>query len=199
MSIRNVGARVLLIDNYDSFVHNLAQYVRELGATATVVRNDAVTVDDLLAQRRTGAFTHLVISPGPGAPSEAGVSVEAVRALGATTPILGVCLGHQAIGEAYGAAVVRAPRPVHGVPSLVHHDGAGVYAGIVGPLVAARYHSLIVQDLPAALVATAWNGEGVLMGIRHREHPVEGVQIHPESILTPRGHDLLRAFLSRRA
>ncbi|MFC6151610.1 chorismate-binding protein [Mumia xiangluensis] len=198
-SPRSVGASVLLIDNYDSFVHNLAQYVRELGAEATVVRNDAVTADDLLELRRTGAFTHLVISPGPGAPSEAGVSVEAVRALGPTTPILGVCLGHQAIGEAYGAAVARAPRPVHGVPSLVHHDGAGVYAGMDGPLVAARYHSLIVRDLPEELVATAWNGEGVLMGVRHREHPVEGVQIHPESILTPRGHELLANFLRGRS
>ncbi|MGH1564654.1 chorismate-binding protein [Mumia sp. DW29H23] len=196
-SYRAAAARVLLIDNYDSFVHNLAQYVRELGAEATVVRNDAVTVGELQRLRRTGALTHLVISPGPGAPSEAGVSVDAVRALGATTPVLGVCLGHQAIGEAYGAAVARAPRPVHGVPSLVHHDGAGVYEGMEGPLVAARYHSLIVRDLPDVLVPTAWNGEGVLMGVRHRQHPVEGVQIHPESILTPRGHDLLAAFLGR--
>jgi len=190
------GARVLLIDNYDSFVHNLAQYVRELGADATVVRNDAVDVEALERMRRTGGLTHLVISPGPGAPSGAGVSVDAVRALGASTPILGVCLGHQAIGEAYGAQVVRAPRPVHGVPSLIHHDGKGVYAGMDGPLVAARYHSLVVEDLPDALVPTAWNAEGVLMGVRHREHPVEGVQIHPESILTPRGHDLLVNFLS---
>lgn len=190
------GARVLLIDNYDSFVHNLAQYVRELGAEATVVRNDALDVATLLRRRRSGALTHLVISPGPGAPSDAGVSVAAVRALGASTPVLGVCLGHQAIGEAYGARVVRAPRPVHGSPSLVHHDGCGVYAGLDGPLVAARYHSLVVEDLPEELEATAWNAEGVLMGIRHREHPVEGVQIHPESLLTPRGHDLLANFLS---
>nr|WP_208322227.1 aminodeoxychorismate synthase component I [Mumia sp. ZJ430] len=190
------GARVLLIDNYDSFVHNLAQYVRELGAQATVVRNDAVDVDALERMRRAGAFTHLVLSPGPGAPSGAGVSVDAVRAFGSSTPILGVCLGHQAIGEAYGARVVRAPRPVHGVPSLIHHDGLGVYAGMDGPLVAARYHSLIVEGLPDALVPTAWNAEGVLMGVRHREHPVEGVQVHPESILTPRGHDLLANFLS---
>ncbi|TNC41751.1 aminodeoxychorismate synthase component I [Mumia zhuanghuii] len=190
------GARVLLIDNYDSFVHNLAQYVRELGADATVVRNDAVDVEALERMRGTGGLTHLVISPGPGAPSGAGVSVDAVRALGASTPILGVCLGHQAIGEAYGARVVRAARPVHGAPSLVHHDGQGVYTGMEGPLVAARYHSLVVEDLPDALVPTAWNAEGVLMGVRHREHPVEGVQIHPESILTPRGHDLLVNFLS---
>ncbi|WP_416371788.1 anthranilate synthase component II [Mumia zhuanghuii] len=187
---------MLLIDNYDSFVHNLAQYVRELGADATVVRNDAVDVEALERMRGTGGLTHLVISPGPGAPSGAGVSVDAVRALGASTPILGVCLGHQAIGEAYGARVVRAARPVHGAPSLVHHDGQGVYTGMEGPLVAARYHSLVVEDLPDALVPTAWNAEGVLMGVRHREHPVEGVQIHPESILTPRGHDLLVNFLS---
>ncbi|WP_262847650.1 aminodeoxychorismate synthase component I [Mumia quercus] len=192
------GARVLLIDNYDSFVHNLAQYVRELGAQATVVRNDALDVEALVRRRRAGDLTHLVISPGPGAPSDAGVSVDAVRALGATTPVLGVCLGHQAIGEAYGARVVRAPRPVHGSPSLVHHDGRGVYTGLDGPLVAARYHSLVVEDLPEALEPTAWNAEGVLMGVRHREHPVEGVQIHPESILTPRGHDLLANFLSPR-
>ncbi|PJJ57441.1 para-aminobenzoate synthetase/4-amino-4-deoxychorismate lyase [Mumia flava] len=189
------GAHVVLIDNQDSFVYNLAQYVTELGATASVVRNDAVGTAELRAMREVGDLTHLVISPGPGAPGDAGVSVDAVRVLGETTPVLGVCLGHQAIGEAYGARVVRAARPVHGVPSIVHHDGAGVFAGIPGPVVAARYHSLVVDDLPADVEVTARSVDGTLMGVRHRTHPVEGVQFHPESVLTPLGHALLARFL----
>ena len=192
-----MARRVLVIDNYDSFVYNLVQYAGELGAGTEVVRNDAVTVDDLVAARARGDFTHLVVSPGPGTPADAGISIEAIRRLGPTTPTLGVCLGHQAIGEVYGAAVVRASEVVHGKPSLVHHDGRGVYAGLPSPLVCARYHSLVIDPatLPSELEATAHTASGVVMGVRHRTHPVEGVQMHPESILTSRGHDMLQNFL----
>ncbi len=204
------SARVLFIDNYDSFVYNLVQYVRELGASADVVRNDARTVADLVAARERDEFTHLIVSPGPGAPADAGVSVELIRRLGPTTPTLGVCLGHQAIGEAFGAAVVRAPEVVHGKPSLVHHDGVGVYAGLPSPLTCARYHSLVIDEstlpdgVPPAgtlasssggLVVTARTASGIVMGVRHATHPVEGVQMHPESILTAHGHDMLANFL----
>lgn len=191
-------AKVLFIDNYDSFVYNLVQYVGELGASAEVVRNDAVTVDQLVAARERGDFTHLIVSPGPGAPAEAGISIEAIRRLGPTTPTLGVCLGHQAIGEVYGATVVRAPEVVHGKPSLIHHDGSGVYAGLPTPLVCARYHSLVIDPatLPDELEATAHTASGIVMGVRHRTHPVEGVQMHPESILTSRGHEMLQTFLA---
>jgi para-aminobenzoate synthetase/4-amino-4-deoxychorismate lyase len=209
---RSTNARVLFIDNYDSFVYNLVQYVRELGASAEVVRNDARSVDDLVAARERGEFTHLILSPGPGAPAESGVSVELVRRLGPTTPTLGVCLGHQAIGEAYGATVVRAPEIVHGKPSLVHHDGAGVFAGLPSPLTCARYHSLVIDEstLPdgvgappagtlasssGGLTVTARTASGIVMGVRHAVHPVEGVQMHPESILTAHGHDMLANFL----
>ncbi|MGA9102949.1 aminodeoxychorismate synthase component I [Aeromicrobium sp.] len=190
-------ARVLFIDNYDSFVYNLVQYVRELGASAEVVRNDAVGVDELVAARERGELTHVIISPGPGTPTDAGISVDVVRRLGPITPTLGVCLGHQAIGEAYGAAIVRAPEVVHGKPSLVHHDGLGVYTGLPSPLVCARYHSLVVDPatVPPALDITARTASGVVMGLRHRSHPVEGVQMHPESILTAHGHDMLARFL----
>ncbi len=193
-------ARVLFIDNYDSFVYNLVQHVAELGAGCEVVRNDAVTVDDLMAARDRSEFTHLVVSPGPGSPADAGISIDAIRRLGPVTPTLGVCLGHQAIGVAYGAAVVRAPEVVHGKPSLVHHDGAGVYAGLPSPAVFARYHSLVVDEatLPPDLVATAHTASGLLMGVRHRIHPVEGVQMHPESILTTVGSQMLHAFLAPR-
>ncbi|WP_396127866.1 anthranilate synthase component II [Aeromicrobium panaciterrae] len=186
------------MDNYDSFVYNLVQYVGELGATAEVVRNDAITVDQLVAARERGDFTHLIVSPGPGTPADAGISIEAIRRLGPTTPTLGVCLGHQAIGEVYGATVVRAPEIVHGKPSLVHHDGLGVYAGLPSPLVCARYHSLVIDPatLPDELEATAHTASGILMGVRHRTHPVEGVQMHPESILTARGHEMLQSFLA---
>jgi para-aminobenzoate synthetase/4-amino-4-deoxychorismate lyase len=192
------GAKVLFIDNYDSFVYNLVQYVGELGAQAEVIRNDAVAVDELVAARNRGDFTHLIVSPGPGTPSEAGISVEAIRRLGPMTPTLGVCLGHQAIGEVYGAAIVRAPEIVHGKPSLVHHDGLGVYAGLPTPLVCARYHSLVIDPptLPDELEATAHTASGIVMGVRHRSHPVEGVQMHPESILTARGHGMLQSFLA---
>ncbi|MGH3457581.1 aminodeoxychorismate synthase component I [Aeromicrobium sp.] len=191
-------ARVLFVDNYDSFVYNLVQYVRELGASAEVVRNDAVGVDELVAARERGELTHLIVSPGPGTPADAGISVDAVRRLGPTTPTLGVCLGHQAIGEAYGATIVRASEVVHGKPSLVHHDGLGVYTGLPSPLACARYHSLVVDPdtVPATLGVTARTASGVVMGLRHRSHPVEGVQMHPESILTAHGHDMLARFLS---
>ena len=196
--LRGVGhARVLFVDNYDSFVYNLVQYVRELGASAEVVRNDAITVDELVAARERGELTHVIISPGPGTPSDAGISVDIVRRLGPITPTLGVCLGHQAIGEAYGATIVRAEEIVHGKPSLVHHDGHGVYTGLPSPLVCARYHSLVVDPdtVPPILDITARTASGVVMGLRHRSHPVEGVQMHPESILTAHGHDMLARFL----
>ncbi|MFS0885905.1 anthranilate synthase component II [Aeromicrobium sp. 179-A 4D2 NHS] len=184
---------MLFVDNYDSFVFNLVQYVRELGADAEVVRNDEASVDELTA----GGFTHVVVSPGPGTPAEAGISADVVRRLGPTTPVLGVCLGHQVIGEVFGARVVRADTVVHGKSSLVHHDGRGVFAGLPSPLVCARYHSLVVEDLPAELEVTARTGAGVVMGLRHRDLPIEGVQMHPESVLTSRGHDLLATFLHR--
>ena len=184
---------VLLIDNYDSFVHNLARYVRELGRPTSVVRNDALTVEDAAAM---GA-SHIIVSPGPGTPDDAGVSLALIARLGATVPILGVCLGHQAIGQAYGGRVVRARRPMHGKTSAIHHDGNGVFRGLPQPLRATRYHSLVVtpEGLPHDLVVTARSEEGEIMGLRHRRHPVVGVQFHPEAVLTERGHDLLAAFL----
>jgi len=193
------GASVLLIDNYDSFVYNLAQYFGELGASTTVVRNDRATVDELMAAYERGDFTRLVVSPGPGRPADAGISSEAIRRLGPLIPTLGVCLGHQCIGEVFGATVVRAREVVHGKPSLIHHDGQGVYAGIGSPLVAARYHSLVIDPptLPETLTATAHTASGVIMGVRHTSYPIEGVQMHPESILTAHGHELLDNFLRR--
>jgi anthranilate synthase component 2 len=191
-----MSRRLLVIDNYDSFTYNLVQYLGELGQGPEVIRNDAATVAEVAAMGPLG----IVISPGPRTPSEAGICTDLVRELGAETPILGVCLGHQCIGEAYGGRVVRAPQVMHGKLSRVEHDGLGVFAGLPSPLTATRYHSLVVEaeSLPAALTATAWTdaaGGRVLMGIRHREHPVEGVQFHPESILTDNGHDLLRNFI----
>ncbi len=184
---------VLLIDNYDSFVHNLARYVRELGRPTTVVRNDALTVEAAAAM----GPSHIIVSPGPGTPDDAGVSLALIARLGGTVPILGVCLGHQAIGQAYGGRVVRARRPMHGKTSAIHHDGEGVFRGLPQPLRATRYHSLVVtpDGLPGDLVVTARSEEGEIMGLRHRRHPVVGVQFHPEAVLTERGHDLLAAFL----
>jgi anthranilate synthase/aminodeoxychorismate synthase-like glutamine amidotransferase len=186
---------VVLIDNRDSFVHNLARYVRVLGRPTEVVRSDEVTVDDV------GALgpSHLVVSPGPCGPAEAGVSVALIRALGDRVPVLGVCLGHQCIGAAYGGRVVRARRPMHGKASPIAHDGTGVFAGLPDPLHATRYHSLVVapDGLPDALVPTAWSEEGEIMALRHRVHSVVGVQFHPESILTEHGEALLRAFLDQ--
>ena len=191
---------LLMIDNYDSFTFNLVQYLQVLGAEVQVVRNDAMTVDEIekLAPQR------IVISPGPCTPNEAGVSLEVIERLGPTTPILGVCLGHQSIGQAYGGKVVRAGRIMHGKTSPIRHQGQGVFAGLPDGYEATRYHSLVVEraSLPQALEITAWteNADGSfeeIMGLRHREHPVEGVQFHPESILTGHGHALLKNFLQR--
>jgi anthranilate synthase/aminodeoxychorismate synthase-like glutamine amidotransferase len=185
---------ILLLDNYDSFVHNLARYVRELGEEAVVVRNDAVSVDDVV----TMAPSHVIVSPGPCSPAEAGISTELVRRLGATTPILGVCLGHQCIGAAYGGDVVRAGHPMHGRASPVLHDGTGVFEGLPSPLLAARYHSLVIarDTLPASLRVTATAGDdGEIMAVAHREHPVWGVQFHPESAVSEYGYAMLDRFL----
>jgi anthranilate synthase component 2 len=188
-----LNGQVLVIDNYDSFTFNLVQYLRELGATVTVERNDALSISEI-ARADPAA---IVMSPGPRVPEEAGVCVELVRELGDTIPMLGVCLGHQAIGVAYGAKVVRAPAVVHGKVGPVHHGGAGVLRGLDDPFMATRYHSLVVAEagLPDVLEATAWSDDGLIMAMRHRGFPVEGVQFHPESIGTPEGHALLRNFL----
>src|SRR5438067_5305364 len=185
---------ILMIDNYDSFTYNLVQYLGELGAELRVVRNDAVSVNDVVALRPE----RVVISPGPGTPDDAGISLDVIRRLGATTPILGVCLGHQSIGQAYGATVARAKTQMHGKTSAIRHDGRGVFAGLGNPFVATRYHSLAVMrdTVPDALEVTAWAEDGEIMGLRHRRDPVEGVQFHPESILTIEGKQLLRNFLS---
>jgi anthranilate synthase component II len=187
---------ILVIDNYDSFTYNLVQYLGELGAKLEVVRNDAVDVDSVAAM---GA-ERIVISPGPGTPDQAGVSLDVIRRLGPSTPILGVCLGHQAIGQAFGATVSRAPAQMHGKTSLIRHDGQGVFAGLGNPFVATRYHSLVVlrDTVPAELEITAEAEDGQIMGLRHRRFPVEGVQFHPESILTVEGKRLLANFIGAR-
>ena len=191
---------LLMLDNYDSFTFNLVQYLQELGAEVRVERNDALTVDEIAAL----APARIVISPGPCTPNEAGVSMAVIERLGATTPILGVCLGHQALGQVYGGDVVRAGRIMHGKTSPIRHQGNGVFAGLPDRFEATRYHSLVVDKatLPACLEVTAWteNDDGSMeeiMGLRHRSHPVEGVQFHPESILTQHGHALLKNFLQR--
>ncbi len=185
---------VLVIDNYDSFTYNLVQYLGELGAEVRVVRNDAVSVEDVAS----AAADRIVISPGPGRPEQAGVTMDVIRRLGATTPILGVCLGHQAIGAAFGGEVVRAGLPMHGKTSTIEHDGRGVFSGITGPFEASRYHSLIVAEngLPPELEITArTRDDRYIMGLRHTTWPVYGVQFHPESILTGEGRTILRNFL----
>jgi anthranilate synthase component II len=189
---------ILLLDNYDSFTFNLYQALSELGAEVLVRRNDMVTVAEV--EELTPMLEGIVISPGPCTPREAGISVPLVRRLAGTVPILGVCLGHQAIGEAFGGRITRAPRLMHGKVSMIAHDGAGVFAGLPNPFQATRYHSLIVErsTLPSQLEITA-EADGLVMGLRHRTLPVEGVQFHPESILTPSGNDLLANFLGRRA
>ena len=190
-----MSARVLVIDNYDSFVYNLVQYLGELGADPMVHRHDAVTLADVEAL----APDAVLISPGPGRPEDAGVSTAVIRWAAGRVPLLGVCLGHQAIGSAWGGSVVRAPEVMHGKTSLIHHEGTGVFTGLPDPLEATRYPSLIVDrdSVPDELEITATSQDGLVMGLRHREYDVEGVQFHPESILTANGHDLLANFLAR--
>ena len=190
-----MAPRLLMIDNYDSFTYNLVQYLAELGADVEVRRNDAVGLDDVQALAPDG----IVISPGPCTPREAGVSVPLIQRFAGQIPILGVCLGHQAIGAAFGGDVVRAPRIMHGKTSPIHHDGTGVFAGLPDPFDATRYHSLVIDPgtLPPTLLRNAWTDEGEIMGVRHRSAFVEGVQFHPESILTLEGKRLLGNFLSR--
>lgn len=184
---------LLMIDNYDSFTYNLVQYFGELGVEVAVYRNDALTVAEIEAM----APQAICLSPGPCTPTEAGISLEAIQRLGGRIPILGVCLGHQAIGQAFGGQVVRAPQVMHGKTSLIRHTGAGVFAGLPDPFEATRYHSLLVarEGLPECLEVTAWTEDGLIMGVRHRTLAVEGVQFHPESILTQHGHQMLRNFL----
>ena len=185
---------VLVIDNYDSFTYNLVQYLGELGADVRVVRNDTATLEDVAGARPD----RIVISPGPGRPEHAGITMDVIRRFGPATPILGVCLGHQAIGAVFGGTVVRAGVPMHGKTSTIEHDGRGVFIGLPGPFVASRYHSLVVADagLPDELeISARTQGEGTIMGLRHRAWPVHGVQFHPESVLTGEGKTILRNFL----
>ena len=188
---------VVIVDNYDSFTYNLFQYLAELGAKVDVFRHDRITVEGI----RDLAPTHLVISPGPKTPDEAGISLDAIRDLAGEMPILGVCLGHQAIGQAFGGTVVRGSEPVHGKTSEIAHDGRTVFAGLADPMTATRYHSLVVEreSLPDVLEVSAWCDGDVIMGLRHRDLPVEGVQFHPESILSGEGKALLRNFLGMSA
>jgi anthranilate synthase component 2 len=186
--------RILLLDNYDSFTYNLYQFLLVLGADVTVARNDEITVAEIAA----GAYDGIVISPGPSRPEHAGISVELITTLGPTTPILGVCLGHQAIGVAYGGDVVRV-EPVHGKKWPVEHKGEGVFAGLPSTVDAGRYHSLAIarDTMPPVLDVTAWSPDGLVMGVKHVEHPVEGIQFHPESILTETGPRMLQTWLER--
>ncbi len=183
---------IAVIDNYDSFTYNLVQYLGELGAEVNVYRNDAITVEELASQ----APSHVVISPGPGTPANAGISTEVIRCLGPQLPVLGVCLGHQCLGEAFGGRVSRAPRLMHGKTSPIYHYGDRLFAGLPSPFEATRYHSLIVEEpLPADLAVTAFTSEGEIMGLRHRRYAIHGVQFHPESVLTANGKRILRNFL----
>ena len=183
---------ILVIDNYDSFTNNLVQYLGELGAELTVARNDQITLDDI----RRLAPSHIVISPGPGDPTDGGISNDAICEFHRTTPILGVCLGHQCIGHTFGGTVNRAPRLMHGKTSSVYHDGRGLFEGVPSPFEAGRYHSLIVREpLPEGFKVTAFTKEGEVMGLRHKQYPLEGVQFHPESVLTPFGKQILSNFL----
>ncbi|MGQ7249769.1 anthranilate synthase component II [Halomonas sp. V046] len=192
---------ILMLDNYDSFTYNIVQYLGELGAEVVTHRNDAITIDEIEAL----APTHLVVSPGPCTPNEAGISLEVIRHFAGQLPILGVCLGHQAIGQVYGGQVVRAPQVMHGKTSDIRHSGLGVFKGLDDPLPVTRYHSLVVDraSLPDCLEVTAWTDEddvtpGLIMGMRHRELDIEGVQFHPESILSRQGHEMLATFVQRR-
>ncbi|MGE3621811.1 MAG: aminodeoxychorismate/anthranilate synthase component II [Acidimicrobiia bacterium] len=190
-----MGADVLVIDNYDSFVYNLVQYLGELGANPIVHRHDDLTIDEIVALDPDA----VLVSPGPGRPEDAGLSNEVITTFAGRVPILGVCLGHQCIGQVYGGDVVRAPEIMHGKTSLIHHRDVGVFAGLPNPFAATRYHSLVVDraSVPDCLEITAETEDGIVMGLRHRELPVEGVQFHPESILTASGHDLLQRFLDQ--
>ena len=184
---------VLVIDNYDSFTYNLVQYLGELGEDVRVFRNDRITLEEIAALEPD----HIVISPGPGDPEDGGISNEVIRRFGPTTPVLGVCLGHQCIGHVYGGVVSRAPRLMHGKTSAVYHNGLGLFNGVPSPFTATRYHSLIVEEpLPEGLAVTAFTRDGEVMALQHREHPVVGVQFHPESILTEHGKRILQNFLS---
>ncbi len=185
---------VFVLDNYDSFTYNLVQYLGELGAAITVRRNDQVTIEAIAAM----APTHIVVSPGPGRPEDAGLTMAVIRHFGESVPVLGVCLGHQAIGAVFGGRVVRAPAPVHGKTAVIEHDGRGLFAGLTGAFAAGRYHSLVVadEDLPAELEISARTREdGIIMGLRHRTRPIHGVQFHPESVLTGEGRRMLQSFL----
>ena len=184
---------ILMVDNYDSFTYNLYQYLGELEADVRVARNDALSVAEALALDPRA----IVISPGPGTPDQAGISLELIRQAAGRAPVLGVCLGHQALGQAFGGVVVRAPKLMHGKTSEIHHDGRTVFAGVPQAFTATRYHSLVVarDSVPDCLEISAWTADGIVMGLRHREHRLEGVQFHPESILTGAGKDLLRNFL----
>ena len=191
-----MAPRVVLIDNYDSFTYNLVQYLGELGADVIVHRNDAIDCAGI----ERAAPTHLMISPGPKTPDDAGITLESITHFAGRIPIFGVCLGHQAIGQAFGGTVVRGKEPVHGKTSEITHDGRSVFTGIDNPMTATRYHSLVVDPAEAeALEVSAWCDDDVVMGLRHREHPIEGVQFHPESILTDAGHKLLSNFLELQA
>jgi anthranilate synthase component 2 len=185
---------IFVLDNYDSFTYNLVQYFGELGAVITVRRNDQVTIDEIADLQPT----HVVISPGPGRPEDAGLTLDVIRHFGESIPVLGVCLGHQAIGAVFGGSVVRAPAPVHGKTAVIEHDGRGVFAALTEPFAAGRYHSLVVarEGLPAELeISARTRDEGIIMGLRHRTWPIHGVQFHPESVLTGEGRRLLQSFL----
>ena len=194
---RGTGLSVLLVDNYDSFTYNLYQYLGELGAEVRVVRNDELSAEAALAL----SPERIVISPGPGTPDQAGITLDLIRCAAGRIPVLGVCLGHQALGQAFGGEVRRAPKLMHGKTSQIHHDGRRVFARLPDPFTATRYHSLVVErdSVPESLEISAWTDDGIVMGLRHREYPLEGVQFHPESILTTVGKDLLRNFLEQQS
>ena len=193
--MNNNGVRILVIDNYDSFVYNLVQYLGELGAQPIVVRNDQITVDEAFALMPDG----VLLSPGPGQPQDAGILCKSIRKFAGITPIFGVCLGHQAIGHVFGAQIVNAPEIQHGKTSEINHNGIGVFEDINSPINATRYHSLVIEprSLPSSLTVTASTSDGIIMGVRHRELDIEGVQFHPESVLTNHGHKIIRNFVKR--
>jgi len=188
---------ILVLDNYDSFVYNIVQYLGELGAELKVIRNDALTVEDIAALKPQA----ILISPGPCTPKEAGISIELLQKMAGKIPMMGVCLGHQAMADAFGGKVIRAPQVIHGKTSEIHHDGKGLFAELRQPFTATRYHSLIVEkeSLPDCLEVSAWTEDGLIMGLRHRDYPIEGVQFHPESILTKEGMKLLGNFMDMKA